>query len=493
MNNLQALIYTAFTVFILHYLRKVLLFLYTYIKMRCFFPGPKSNSILGHGITDFAENDLRKLELYVQQFPRMHQLVYVHMVRVVVVCPELIAQVFNHVPDKDTFFFDFIKPFLGNGLLISSGEIWKRNRRLLTPLFHSKCLVCFCTVFNKAADHLVQVMNQHVSGEVFEFNQLARLATFEATMNAICSKDCDLQNNLKANLRENRFLEALDLFIELILARLNNVLHIFGSIFYRSQSGKRFLKHCEEMRAVMLEYIIERREEQMAESHDYNDLLDLIMKCRDEAGNGLTDVEMVNELATFFVAGFETTTGGISFLMYCLCRYPEWQVKCREEIQEVLRERDVIEYEDISKFVLVTNCLKESLRLYTPVPLVQRVVDKPLVLDGYTLPKGTLVDIGMQSVHVNSEVWKDPFNFNPDRFSTDNIATKHPYSFIPFSAGPRNCIGQHFAYAQMKILAVKLLKRYEFALSPGYQMIRETKAVLIQKGGLKLTVKRVGT
>ena len=490
-NNLQAIIYTALSLFVLYYLQKFLLILYYYIKMRWFFPGPKSVSILGHDITDLRESNLQKLESYVHQYPRMFRIVLAHMIRIVVVCPELIAQIYTQVPDKDPFLLDFIQPYLVNGLLLSSGEIWKRNRRLLTPLFHSKCLVCFCSVFNRAADHLIQVLNQRVGGEVFEFNQLVRLATFESTMNAICSKDCDLQNNLKGHLKERKFLKSLDLFIDQILARIQTLLYLSNAIFYRSHLGKEFLKTCKEMRAIMLEYIVERREDQMTDSHEYNDLLDLIMKSRDEEGNGLSDEEMINELSTFFIAGFETTTGGISFLMYCLCRYPEWQVKCREEILEVVGDSESIEWDDISKFVMVNNCLKESLRLYTPIAFAQRIVDKPVKLDGYTLPKGSLVDIGMQSVHLNPDVWEDPFKFDPNRFSKENFANKHPYSFIPFSAGQRNCIGQHFALAQMKILTIKLLRKYEFGLSPGYEMIRETNTVLTQKGGLKLTVKPV--
>ena len=492
-NNIPTLIYTAFALFILYYLQKFLISLYYYIKLRWFFPGPKSVSILGHNITDLGESDLQKFESYVQQYPRMHRVVYVHTVRILVSCPELIAQIYTEVLDKDNTFFDLVKPLLGNGLFMSSGEIWKRNRRLLTPLFHSKCLERFSIVFNKTADQLVRVMNQHVGREVFEFNRLVRLATYEATMNTICSKNCDLQNNLKGYDKESRFLDTFDLVLDKLLARLNNLLHLFDTIYYRTKSGKEFLKLCKEMRAIMLEYICERREEQMTDSHEYHDLLDLIMRSRDENGNGLTDLEMVDELSSFFSAGFDTTLGGISFLMYCLCRYPEWQAKCREEILKVLGDRESIEWEDISKFVLVNNCLKESLRLYSPVTLVQRAVNKPVKLDGYTLHKGTMVDIGIQSVHMNPNVWEDPFKFDPNRFSKENLASKHPYSFIPFSAGPRNCIGQHFALTLMKILTIKLLRSFEFTLSPGYEMVRETKAALIQKGGLNLLVKPVGS
>ena len=489
-SNVPALIYTALALLTLYYLKKFSVYLYYYVKLRYFFPGPKTVSIMGHNITDFGEEDYRKFESYVQQYPRMHRVVYAHMVRIVVVCPELIAQIYSHAQEKDRMFMDIITPLLGNGLVMSSGEIWKRNRRLLTPLFHSKCLISFCGVFNKTGDNFTKVLSQYVGIESFEFNKHARLATFEATMNSIFSSNSDLQNNIESYPKESKYLELLDIMGKILFARFQNPLYLFDLIYYRTKSGKEFLNICKDMRGLMAEYIKERREKK-EESRDYNDLLDLIMKSRDENGNGLTDAEMIDELGTFFIAGFETTTGGISFLMYCLCRYPEWQVKCREEIREVLGDRETIEWEDLPNFVCLNNCLKESQRIYSPAIMVQRVLDEPLTLDGYTLQKGAMIDIGIQGVHMNPTVWEDPHRFDPNRFCKENIDTKHPYSYIPFSAGSRNCIGQHFALTEMKILAIKLLKEFEFCLTPGYELIRETKSVLMQKGGLTLILKPV--
>ena len=490
-TNIPALIYTALTVFILYYLKKFLVFLYYHIKLRYFFPGPKTLSIMGHNMTDFGEEDLKKFESYAQQYPRMHRMVYAHMVRIVVACPELIAQIYSQAQEKDRMFLDMMEPILGNGLVTSSGEIWKRNRRLMTPLFHSKCLESFCGVFNKTGDDFVKVLSKFIGKDSFEFNQHVRLATYEATMNTICSRNIKLQNTLKTCAKVGRCLEISDMFADHLFIRFKNIFFFSDAIYYRSRSGKEFLMLCKEMRGIMAEYISERRGQQEEESREYNDLLDLIMKSRDENGNGLTDVEMIDELGTFFIAGFETTTCGISFLLYCLCRYPEWQVKCREEIRDVLGDRDTIEWEDIPKFVCLNNCLKESLRLYPPVVMVQRVVDEPLTLDGYSLQKGAMIDIGIQSVHMNPTVWEDPYRYDPNRFNKENLDTKHPYSFIPFSAGSRNCIGQHFALTEMKILTIKLLREFEFSLTLGYELIRETKSVLTQKGGLPLIINAV--
>lgn len=469
------------------YLCRYIHFVIRYINLRFFFPGPKPLSFFGHDIVKFDEGDLQKLESYVERYPRMHRIIYGPFIRILVSSPELLSQIYSQVPVKDRLFMDWVKPLLGNGLIMSSGDIWKRNRRLLTPLFHFKCLDGFCEVFNKAGDHFVAVLKAYI-GSNFEFNRLARLATFESTMNSICSKDCDLQNKLHLYPIESKFLISLDLFAQQLFTRFNSYLFFVDMIYYRSQSGKQYLENCKEIRNLMLNYLLERRQEQADFHREHNDLLDLIMKSRDENGTGLSDEEMIDELSNFFTAGFDTTTCGISFLMYCLCRYPEWQEKCREEIMHVLGDSQFISLTKLSEFTLLTMCLKESLRLYSPATLVQRIVEKPINLDGYTLHKGTGVDIGIQSVHMNPTVWKDPFKFDPFRFQKENLETKHPYAFIPFSAGPRNCIGQQFALTEMKILVIKLLQSYTFNLTSGYQMIRETTTILTQKGGLSLTI-----
>lgn len=493
-SHLPTLLYTLVVLFFLYYLHKIVLYLYHYIRIRCFFPGPKLVNIFGHDIRDLGEDDIRKFENYVQEYPRMYRMIYGHLARVVVACPELVAEIYKHAPDKDPLFLDLVKDWLGNGLVMSSGEIWKRNRRLLTPLFHARHLENFCEVFNKSGENFVQVCAQYIDGDkVFEFTPLARRATFEATINSICSAKSEIQLKFESCDKEKKYLQLLDSLSIALLQRFAKTIYLFDFIYFRSQAGKEYLKLCQDVKDLMGSYIRERKENEKrdCEKREYPDMLDLIMKSRDEQGNGLSDEEMIDELNTFFAAGFDTSTSGLSFFMYCLCKHPEWQDKCREEINSVLGDRSSIEWEDVPKMVCVTNCLKETLRLYGPAIFVQRILRAPLKLDGWTLPEGSMIDISITSVHFNPTVWDDPTRFNPDRFSRENMENKHPYAFIPFSAGARNCIGQHFSLTEMKILICKLLREYEFGLQPGYTMVRETKSITFPKGGLPLTIKAV--
>ncbi|KAF6108159.1 cytochrome P450 family 4 subfamily B member 1 [Phyllostomus discolor] len=135
----------------------------------------------------------------------------------------------------------------------------------------------------------------------------------------------------------------------------------------------------------------------------------------------------------------------------------------------------------------LTMCIKESLHLYPPVPQVSRQLSKPVTfVDGRSLPAGSLISLHIYALHRNSAVWPDPEVFDPLRFSPENVAGRHPFAFIPFSAGPRNCIGQQFAMNEMKVVTALCLLHFEFALDPLQPPIKLPPVVLRSKNGTHL-------
>uniref|UniRef100_A0A8B9PM51 Cytochrome P450 n=1 Tax=Apteryx owenii TaxID=8824 RepID=A0A8B9PM51_APTOW len=167
--------------------------------------------------------------------------------------------------------------------------------------------------------------------------------------------------------------------------------------------------------------------------------------------------------------GHDTTASGISWLFYCMSLHPEHQQRCREEIQEILGERDTIEWEDLGKMTYTTMCIKESLRLFPPVPAVSRQLAKPITFsDGRSLPAGlfSLFILNIFAIHRNRDVWEDPEIYDPMRFSPENSAQRHSHAFLPFSAGSRNCIGQQFAMNEMKVALALTLLHFELAPDP---------------------------
>ncbi|XP_015472219.1 cytochrome P450 4F4-like [Parus major] len=184
---------------------------------------------------------------------------------------------------------------------------------------------------------------------------------------------------------------------------------------------------------------------------------------QDEDGHTLSDGDIAAEADTFMFEGHDTTASGLAWLFYNLAGHPEHQERCRQEVQQLLAGRDTadIEWEDLSRLPFTTMCIKESLRLHPPVTAVSRRCTQDVPLrDGRVIPKGVICLMSIYGTHHNPELWPEPEVFNPLRFSPENSKGRPPASFIPFSSGPRNCIGQSFAMAEMKVVVALTLSRF---------------------------------
>jgi len=214
------------------------------------------------------------------------------------------------------------------------------------------------------------------------------------------------------------------------------------------------------------------------------DILSLLFDAKD-GEIGLTDQELRDEIKTFLFAGHETTSTLLGSLFYCLALYPEVEAKLLKEIDSVLQGRQPTADDVESKLPYLNQVVKETLRLYAPVPFVTRVTIDNEVLNGFVVPKGTRVVISPYLLHRHPRLWDEPDVFNPDRWagapesSESSSATtpsstnearqpvlRHPCAFIPFIIGPRNCIGQKFALLEAKILTAMILQSATFSLDP---------------------------
>lgn len=169
------------------------------------------------------------------------------------------------------------------------------------------------------------------------------------------------------------------------------------------------------------------------------------------------------------------------------------QQRCREEVREILGDRDSFQWDDLAQMTYLTMCMKECFRLYPPVPQVYRQLSKPVTfVDGRSLPAGSLISLHIYALHRNSAVWPDPEVFDPLRFSPENMTGRHPFAFMPFSAGPRNCIGQQFAMNEMKVVTALCLLRFEFSPDPSKIPIKVPQLILRSKNGIHLYLKPLG-
>ena len=259
----------------------------------------------------------------------------------------------------------------------------------------------------------------------------------------------------------------------------------FGSLLFRLLSRVSGVK-ISYMQAVAEEIIKNRRQHGLT---GRKDLLELMMTANDEITvegvSRLTDDEVVAQSVIFLLAGYETSSNTLSFTLYHLAVNPDVQDKLRSEINEAVetnaRKRPLYE---IAHNIEYLDCIiKEAQRLNPPVAFVNRESDEDYDINGIHITKGMEVQIPIYALHHDPDAWEEPEKFDPERFRGPAKDTHHAFQFLPFGAGPRNCIGKRFAMMEIKVALVKILMKYKFVRSP------ETQVPLIVHAGGTLTAR----
>ncbi|KAI8485299.1 hypothetical protein Bbelb_368630, partial [Branchiostoma belcheri] len=390
--------------------------------------------------------------------------------------PDYVKAVMSRADKKDDYVYGFLRPWLGDGLLTTAGAKWFRNRRLLTPGFHFEILKPYVRLFSESTN----VMMSDDAGQHVKVRAQSAYRLSDEETNDYIAAVYELSD---LTMRRGRSLILRSDLIYALSSDGRSIFHIyvdclsmhpFFTVTHNSHNNMNYSSGTAKPAKLVHEYaeriIAERQEtlkqrgtdEKTTKDKKYLDFLDILLKARDEDGNGLTDAEIRDEVDTFMFEGHDTTASGLSWTLYCLARQPGHQEKCRNEAREVLQGKT----EGPSAISEVHHmCVKESLRLFPPVPMIFRHLESPLTFpDGKTLPEGSRVGISPNTLHHNPHVWENPNEFDPLRFSSENSKERHPFAFVPFAAGPRNCIGQHFAMNELKTAVALILQR--FSLTP---------------------------
>ncbi|XP_063078074.1 cytochrome P450 4F3 [Engraulis encrasicolus] len=476
-------------------------------RLSCFALPPTRNWLLGHmGIMQSHEEGFRSVDELVRTY--RHSCAwflgpFYNLVRFFhpdYIKPLLLAPA--SVTIKDELFYGLMRPWLGQSLLLSNGEQWSRQRRLLTPAFHFDILKSYVLIFNQSAHIMHAKWRRLVDGgqDCLEMFEQLSLMTLDSLLKCVFSYDSHCQEE------SNEYISAIMKLSVLVVKRQRRLAHHWDSVYWRSPEGKEFRQACEVVHGFTASVVQQRRAELeqqgAAESHQVakekekeeedgvrrrvTDFIELLLQSKDEDGNGLTDEEIKAQADTFMFAGHDTTASAISWVLYNLARHPEYQQRCRDEVNALLEDRDQddILWDDLTNMPFTTMCIKESLRLHPPVAALSRAysVDKTVPGDR-TVPKGSICLVSIYGTHHNPTVWPDPDVYNPMRF--ENLKGSSPYSFIPFSAGPRNCIGQKFAMVELRVAVALTLRRFRLT-SEGPEARRLYSLVMRAEGGIHL-------
>ncbi|KAM8929973.1 cytochrome P450 4B1-like [Pelodytes ibericus] len=462
------------------------------------FPGPPTHWLYGNA------NELHPDEKYLDivlgwglKYPYANPLWFGQFVAYLnITHPDYAKTLLNRTDHKDNLSYVHLIPWIGKGLLVLSGQKWFQHRRLLTPGFHYDVLKPYVKLMSECTkvmlDELQKGLTAEESIDIFPY---VSSMTLDTVMK--CAFSC--HSNCQTD-RKNLYTMAVSDLNYLVNTRLQFFPFHSDLIFYLSPQGSQFRKatktchnHTDNVIKQRKESIKDETEFTKLQNKKHLDFLDILLLAQDENGQGLSDQDLRAEVDTFMFAGHDTTASGISWILYCLAQHPEHQQRCREEIREILGGRDTIEWDDLSKMPYTTMCIKESLRLYAPVPFTARQLSKPITFsDGRSLPEGCLVSVCIDSIHRNPDVWNDPEVFDPSRFSSENSAQRHSHAFLPFSAGKRNCIGQSFAMNEMKVAVALTLSAFELYPDPTMTPRKIVTLVLKSKNGIHLQLKKAG-
>ncbi|TMS37841.1 hypothetical protein L596_004688 [Steinernema carpocapsae] len=412
------------------------------------FPSPRSWPIIGHAPIikrdpeGFLDQVMGMGYLYPTK-PRLILLWIGYMPSLMIFSPEYVEKIITcpyHLEKGQAY--DLLQPWLGLSLLTSATERWRPRRKLLTPTFHYDILKDFLHVFNKQAKILVeQLFKSNFEVEIGKYVTLCAL-------DIICETSMGRCVNAQLN-ESSDYVRAVYRINDIIQNRQKAPWLYNDLIFHAFGEGKEHDWALNVLKSFTKKVIEERQQE--LEQRNYTlsgrpPFLDLLLTMADKGQMSIDDVQ--SEVDTFMFEGHDTTATGLTWALHLLGSYPEVQEKVYAEVMDVIGDVEEITVEHLSQLKYLECCLKESLRLFPSVPIYVRRLGCDQEFEGILVPAGTQILINAYLVHRDPKHWDNPEEFCPERFQDGT--KRHPYSFIPFSAGSRNCIGQRFALMEEK-------------------------------------------
>ncbi|MFO0585928.1 MAG: cytochrome P450 [Polyangiaceae bacterium] len=373
--------------------------------------------------------------------------------------------------DKQTKGFEALRIVLGNGLLTSEGDFWRRQRRIAQPAFHKDRIASFGEGMVRAALDTARRWDDVVArtGTLDVAAEMMRL-TLRIAGETLLSTDV------------TRDADVIGVSVTALLEGANRKIlrPIDFPLSWPTPYNKRMMGALDALNTVVHRMIEDRRRA----TERPNDLLTMLMEARDEeTGEGMTDQQLRDEVLTIFLAGHETTANALAWTFYLLSLHPGVGRRLAAEIEDVLHGRPP-EIADLGKLTYTTAVLKESMRLYPPAWIVGRRAIEEDVIGGYTIPRDSYVFVSPWVTHRHTAFWSNPEGFDPDRFLPENAASIHRYAYVPFGAGPRICIGQGFAMIEAQLLLATLWQRFRLDLVSSHKVVPQPSITLRPRYGI---------
>lgn len=372
-----------------------------------------------------------------------------------------------------------IKVLLGEGLLTSEGEFWRRQRKLAQPAFHHRRLAGLADTMVRVTEEMCRAWSERLAGAsrgdaTFDVLGETMKLTLEIATRTLFSTT--VAEEAKTVQR------ALTVALEDASKRLFRLFDV--PLWVPTRENIALRGAIAELDAVVFGIIRDRRQRLERGDAPPDDLLSMLMSVRDEeTGESMNDRQLRDEVMTLFLAGHETTANALAWAIYLLDANPACRERLEEEVSRVLGSRSPT-FADVPRLAYTKMCFEESLRLYPPAWIFGRKAMGADKLGSYDIPADSYVVICPYGMHRNPAYFENPRTFDPTNFSPEKVERRHKYAYLPFGGGPRICIGNSFALMEGVLILAMLAQRFRVRVCPGQDIVPLPTITLRPKHGV---------
>jgi cytochrome P450 len=438
-------------------------------------PGPRGHHLVGH-LPEIQADPLGMMLEGALEFGSVVRFNFGPMIAHLVSSPDgarHVLQENNHNYGRQTRGYQIMSETLGDGLLTTEGDFWRRQRRIEQPAFHRDRIAGFAALMTSAAEAMVKRWRGSATPDT-AFDLTPELLRVTLRILGLSMFGIDLSEEA------DNIGKALVTVLHHTTEHSRNIFRIPDVI--PTPANRRFKEALRALDRIVFGMIAERRRE----GRDHGDLLSMLLAARDEeTGEGMDDQQLRDELVTILLAGHETTAMALSWTFYLLSKSPPVRRRLQAELGEVLGGRSAT-LADLPKLRYLRMVIEESMRLYPPAWAVFRSATGDDVVDGFAIPAGSIVIISPYVTHRLPSLWEDPEGFDPERFATED-PNRPRYAYYPFGGGPHLCIGNNFAMLEAQLVLATVAQHYRLDVVPGHPVEPEPLITLRPKEGVRVT------